>query len=99
MSETWLVDNSKLWEMENDLRHRDAIKMISLTRRFKDAKNPGGGVAILFKRPGLSDEFLAEELSEFFSRITDAFEPLDMKKSLRRSPLPFSPSNHMRSLT
>ena len=41
-------------DMENDLRHRDAIKMFSLTRRSKGARNPGGGVAIFFKRQKIS---------------------------------------------
>ena len=47
-------------------------------------------------RPNVSDERLAEELSEFFSRITDAFEPVISRRRSRHHSLH---SNRMKSLT
>ena len=80
VTETWMMNNAALRTLETDLRHRDAIDILSRSRKSKNGRNPGGGVAILFKKNLVN-------LKEFKIR-TDGFELLVAKGKIKNDTRP-----------
>ena len=52
VSETWLTQSPDLDIMTNDLKHRDGLEILVKSRKKKinSNRNPGGGLAIIFRK-------------------------------------------------